>query len=113
MNEEKYLRWTGGWSQEAYDGVKESSRRLAMNPSVGVLSVGEQIAGALVNGRLDLLPANFLDYRKAFIRLGRFESHAVIQIMHEHCEAEMALRPGEKGCPFGDQRIFYPDTGED
>ena len=87
--------------------VRSVSDRLALNPD-DAMSTGELAAAAIVNGRIDLF-SDDPDFRKAIIRAGPEWAHAAIDVIFANQEAEMALRPGQLGCPFGDQRIYTRD----
>ena len=80
-----------------------ASRRVALGDRT--VSDSELRMAAIINGRLDLLPAGE-GYRKAFVVMGRTTCHAVIEQIFDHWEREMTLRPDDTACPIGDQRII-------
>ena len=94
---------TGTISVDEYDltSVADASTRLAQGNEG--MSEHEYTAAAIVNGRLDLLAQN---YREAMIRMGKGWAHATVEVIFDHWEREMALRPDNPACPIGDQRIF-------
>lgn len=81
--------------------VSHASRRAAEDDFK--MSDHEFNAAAIINGRLDDLGE---DFRRALVRMGRAWSHTVIEVIFDHWEREMALRPDDPACPVGDQRIF-------
>jgi hypothetical protein len=87
--------------------IRAASRRLADDPRAQ-LSTTERIAASIVNGRLDLLPPGFDDYRSALLQLGAPWAHAVIDVLFDNWNRYMTLPAGHPACPHGDQLIRLP-----
>ena len=83
------------------DTIQKASRRMAQH-EIGV-SEHEYKAGAIVNGRLDLLDR---DYRIELVAMGREYAHAVVEQIFINWEKEMTLPVDHKEAPVGDQRLF-------
>ncbi|MFO3797718.1 MAG: hypothetical protein ACK8QZ_10630, partial [Anaerolineales bacterium] len=88
--------------------VARCSNRLAQNVNAP-LSTNELFAAAIVNGRLDLLPNGSTDFRRCLINMGPAWAHACVEVLFNNWKLEMTLPASDPHCPFGDQRIFFPD----
>jgi len=108
MNENHLYARPASYSAADLQDVHAASTRLAQHPDDVALSASEEIAAAFLNGRMDIIEAQG-GMRKALIELGPDWSHAMIDVLFHHYQAEMSLRPGDPGHPIGDQRILTND----
>ena len=67
------------------------------------LSTHEYTAGAMVNGRMDLIEG---DFRFALIAMGQDWAHAVIEAIFALHHNEMTLPASHPGAPINGQRLF-------